>query len=223
MILVKSGAKKTRQVRGNAWPRHLPSAPSATTRDSLAAAAPSWQKSPSLCQAVVDFIKIIRSIEEFLYEAMTWLLFYPRTLWRCVRHPDWIIAYTDKELGETPGEQFTDLISPPLFLIISVVVAHGLEWALGERLPTTSSPLVAEIVASEQNLLIFRALLFSVFPLVMAAGLLHTRGTPIDRDTLRSPSSCSAISPRRLPSPPLRPWRSCARTARPTKSSGVCC
>jgi len=26
----------------------------------------------------MDFVKIIRSIEEFLYEAMTWLLFYPR-------------------------------------------------------------------------------------------------------------------------------------------------
>jgi len=135
----------------------------------------------------MDFLKLVRSIEEFLYEAMTWLLFYPRTLWRCVRNPDWIIAYTDKELGESPGEQFTDLMSPPLFLIISIVIAHGLELALGQRLPATTSPLVSQIAASEQNLLIFRALMFSVFPLVMAAGLLHTRGTPIDRETLRSP------------------------------------
>jgi hypothetical protein len=142
---------------------------------------------PSLGKRSVDFLKIIRSIEEFLYEAMTWLLFYPRTLWRCVRHPDWIIAYTDKELGESPGEQFTDLISPPLFLIISIVVAHGVELSLGNRLQPSNSRLVNEIAASEQNLLVFRALIFSVFPLVMAAGLLHTRGTPIDRATLRSP------------------------------------
>ena len=135
----------------------------------------------------MDFVKIIRSIEEFLYEAMTWLLFYPRTFWRCVTHPDWIIAYTDKELGETPGEQFTDLISPPLFLIISIVIAHGVEVALGNRLPRTSMPLLNQITASEENLLIFRAILYSVFPLVMATGLLHTRGTPIDRETLRSP------------------------------------
>ena len=51
----------------------------------------------------------------------------------------------------------------------------------------SNSRLVNEIAASEQNLLVFRALIFSVFPLVMAAGLLHTRGTPIDRATLRSP------------------------------------
>ena len=135
----------------------------------------------------MDFVKIIRSIEEFLYEAMTWLLFYPRTFWRCVSNPDWIIAYTDKELGESPGEQFTDLISPPLFLIISIVIAHGVEVALGNRLPTANSQLLNRIAASEENLLIFRALLYSVFPLVMAAGLLHTRGIPIDRETLRSP------------------------------------
>ncbi len=135
----------------------------------------------------MDFLKIIRSVEELLYEAMTWLLFYPRTLWRSVRHPDWIIAYTDRELGESPGEQFTDLISPPLFLILSILVAHGLEAGLGVRLQPTSSQLVNQMATSEQNLLISRALLFSVFPLVMAAGLLHTRGTPIDRGTLRNP------------------------------------
>jgi hypothetical protein len=135
----------------------------------------------------MDFLKIIRSVEELLYEAMTWLLFYPRTFWRCVRNPDWIIAYTDKELGESPGEQFTDLISPPLFLIISIVIAHGVEVSLGNRLQLSNSQVVNQIAASEQNLLAFRALLFSVFPLVMAAGLLHTRRTPIDRNTLRSP------------------------------------
>jgi hypothetical protein len=104
-----------------------------------------------------------------------------------VTHPDWIIAYTDKELGESPGEQFTDLISPPLFLIMSVVIAHGVEVALGNRLPRTNMQLLNQITASEENLLIFRAILYSVFPLVMAAGLLHARGTPIDRATLRSP------------------------------------
>jgi hypothetical protein len=135
----------------------------------------------------MDFLKIIRSLEEFLYEAMTWLLFYPRTFWRCVCHPDWIIAYTDRELGESPGEQFTDLISPPLFLIISVLIAHGIELLLRNRLQASTSPVFNAIAASEQSLLLFRALLYSVFPLVMSAGLLHARGTPINRETLRSP------------------------------------
>ena len=135
----------------------------------------------------MDFLKIIRSVEELLYEAMTWLFFYPRTLWRCLRHPDWTIAYTGKELGETPGEQFTDLISPPLFLIISIVIAHGIGLSLGVRLQQDDAHIIGKILESQENLLIFRTLIYSVFPLVMSAGLLHARGTPIDRDTLRSP------------------------------------
>jgi hypothetical protein len=35
----------------------------------------------------MEFLKFIRSLEELLYEVMTWLLFYPRTLWRVLRHP----------------------------------------------------------------------------------------------------------------------------------------
>jgi hypothetical protein len=135
----------------------------------------------------MDFLKIIRSIEELLYEAMTWILFYPRTLWRCLRHPDWITGYTDKELGETPGEQFTDMISPPLFLIISIIIAHGVGMALGMRLHAGNGQALQAITGNVENLLAFRALFFSIFPLAMAAGLLHTRGQPIDRNTLRSP------------------------------------
>ena len=35
----------------------------------------------------MDFVKILRAFEEFLYEVLTWLLFYPRTLWRVTRRP----------------------------------------------------------------------------------------------------------------------------------------
>ena len=135
----------------------------------------------------MDFLKIVRSIEELLYEAMTWLLFYPQTLWRCLRNPDWIIAYTDKELGESPGEQFTDMISPPLFLILSIGIAHGIGLWLGARMPTAGGSFVHAITADIENLLIFRALFFAAFPLAMSAGLLHARGIRIDRNTLRSP------------------------------------
>lgn len=135
----------------------------------------------------MDFLKIIRSFEELLYEAMTWLLFYPRTLWRCLIHPDWIIAYTDKELGEKPGEQFVDTISPPLFLIMSIALTYGIGLALGARVQTGDSDTLRAITANVENLLAFRALFLSMFPIVMAAGLLHTRGQPIDRNTLRSP------------------------------------
>ena len=86
----------------------------------------------------LDFMKIVRSIEELLYEAITWLLFYPLTLWRCVRHPGTLTAYTTEELQDAPDQQFTENISPPLFLMLSVLVAHLVELSLGLRTDATA-------------------------------------------------------------------------------------
>ena len=33
----------------------------------------------------MDLLKILRSFEEFLFEAVSWLVFYPLTLWRILR------------------------------------------------------------------------------------------------------------------------------------------
>ena len=38
-------------------------------------------------QMDMDFLKIVKSIEELLYEVMAWLVFYPKTLWRVIAHP----------------------------------------------------------------------------------------------------------------------------------------
>lgn len=35
----------------------------------------------------MDFMKIPKSLEEFLYEVMTWLVFYPRKMWLALRRP----------------------------------------------------------------------------------------------------------------------------------------
>ena len=35
----------------------------------------------------MDFLKLLRSLEEFLYELCTWFLFFPRTLYRVIVYP----------------------------------------------------------------------------------------------------------------------------------------
>lgn len=45
----------------------------------------------------MDFIRLIRSLEELLYEGMTWLVFYPRTMVRIVAHPDAATRYSEDE------------------------------------------------------------------------------------------------------------------------------
>jgi hypothetical protein len=75
----------------------------------------------------VDFLRIVRSLEDLLYEVMTWLVFYPRTLWRILAHPAETLRYSDAEQGDAPEEQYTDTLSPPLFLMLTVLLAHGVE------------------------------------------------------------------------------------------------
>lgn len=137
----------------------------------------------------MHFFQIIRSIEELLYEAVTWLLFYPLTLWRCLTKPLEVMRYTTEELQEAPDERFTESISPPLFLMLSVLVAHAIELALGVRSEEIESngEFVKVIVGSEQNLLLFRSFVFALFPLVMATGVLRRKGLKLDRETLKGP------------------------------------
>lgn len=137
----------------------------------------------------MNFFQIIRSVEELLYEAVTWLLFYPVTLWRCLTQPLEVMRYTTEELQEEPNTRFTESISPPLFLMLSVLVAHAVERALGVKIEELDSTgeFARQIVTSEQNLLLFRSFMFALFPLVMATGVLRRKGLMLDRETLKGP------------------------------------
>ena len=135
----------------------------------------------------MEFLKFIRSLEELLYEVMTWLVFYPRTLWRVLRHPLALAAQAEAEMSEKAEDQFIDLVSPPLFLMLSILLAHALEIGLHANLVSFTSGMSKEVLSSDTNLLIFRAVTFSLFPLLMASGLLRRQRREIDRQTLRRP------------------------------------
>ena len=44
----------------------------------------------------MDFMKLIESLDEALYSVMSWLLFYPLTLWRTIVQPLNMMAYADQ-------------------------------------------------------------------------------------------------------------------------------
>jgi hypothetical protein len=138
----------------------------------------------------MNFFQIIRSLEDLLYEVMGWLIFYPRTLWRCIMKPGQIMTYTIEELRETTEDRFADLLSPPLFLMLSLLIAHSIERALGltvEEATEALGEVGRTIVSSEQNLLLYRSFLFALFPLVAAVGLIRRKGVALNRVTLRGP------------------------------------
>ena len=143
----------------------------------------------------MDFMKVLKSLEELLYELVSWLVFYPLTLWRSVISPLSMMRYADLELDDRPEDQYDDVISPPLFLLITLLLAQ----AVSTLMPRGAAETAAEaaLTASDTNLLIARGVIFGIFPLTMAVTLLVSKGIRITRNTLRPPffSQCYVAAP----------------------------
>lgn len=135
----------------------------------------------------MDFLKILRSIEELLYEVISWLVFYPKTLWMTATGPLRTMAYSDREQRDRPEQQYLETLSPPMFLVLSILIAWGIERAAHLSLPASQTDLGRMIQASSQNLLIFRALAYSLFPLLFATAGLKIEGRQLNRESLRAP------------------------------------
>ncbi|PYB77891.1 permease [Rhizobium wuzhouense] len=143
----------------------------------------------------MDFMKVLKSLEELLYELVSWLVFYPLTLWRAVVSPLSMMRYADLELADRIEDQYDDVISPPLFLLITLLIAQG----VSTLIPRTAAEATAEaeLAASDTNLLIARGVIFGIFPLAMAVTLLVSKRAKVTRNALRPPffSQCYVAAP----------------------------
>ncbi|MCX8573066.1 permease, partial [Aminobacter sp. MET-1] len=98
-------------------------------------------------------MKLLKSLEELLYELVSWLVFYPITMWRCVAAPLTMMRYADTELADRPEDQYDDTLSPPLFLLITLLLSQGVSGAL----PSVYDPGIgSKELGSVSNLLIAR-------------------------------------------------------------------
>ncbi|WP_122464614.1 hypothetical protein [Brevundimonas lutea] len=135
----------------------------------------------------MNVLTILRSVEELLYEVISWLLFYPRTLLKTLLGPLKIMSYSDREQADKPEKQYLETLSPPLFLVLSILVSHIVELAFGFDIPTETNEIGEVVTSSDQTLLAFRALLFSMYAVVFAWLALRLAGKRIDREILRAP------------------------------------
>src|ERR1700754_714156 len=126
----------------------------------------------------MDFMRILQSLEEFLYEIMGWLVFYPRALWRTLRHPVAVAVYTGQQLEQPRDEQFTEMVSPPLMLILTIVLAHVIELGTHRAAATIDSVLGRELFSSEQAIIVTRSIVFCLFGLFGAMGMLRYQRQP---------------------------------------------
>ena len=134
----------------------------------------------------MPFLIFLKSFEVLLFEIMSWLVFYPRTLWRSIRHPMRMMERAEAELKLPPADQFKDLLSPPIFLLLTVVAANGIEVAI-----VGSSPLIdngvglASMITDNTSLILFRLVVFASLPMISAVFALVAMRRPVDRDTLQ--------------------------------------
>jgi hypothetical protein len=135
----------------------------------------------------LELLKILRSLEEFLYEAIIWLVMFPRTMWRVVRAPLAMDVYARREINEKLENQFTDSMSPPLFLLLTIGLGHVIALAFHIKSEVHGNAIGRAIFGSQENLLIYRAVGFSIWALVFSSGMLRRTRVRLDRETLRAP------------------------------------
>lgn len=134
----------------------------------------------------MPFLIFLKSFEVLLYEVMSWLVFYPRTLWRSVRHPLTLMERTEDELKLPPAEQFRDLVSPPIFLLLTVVAANGIEVAVVGNNPLIDDGIgLAAMITDNTSLILFRLVVFASLPVISGVFALAVMRRPLDRDTLQ--------------------------------------
>lgn len=128
----------------------------------------------------MDFMNLLRSAEQLLYEVVSWLVFYLLTLWRCLKHPLVMIGYAERELRKPTEAQFQDALSPPIFLFLTLLLVHLIQTGLFRN-----SVVLSGVLGDTRNLLVFRAVSFSLFPMLL--GLQHVRlaGLRLSREMLR--------------------------------------
>lgn len=137
---------------------------------------------------VMDVFNFAKSIEEFIYDLVMWIIFYPYTLARILLRPRVMMDYVAHEIVRDDGRRFDNGISPPLFLLLSIVLAWlASPMSLGEIKSATSGDLGRMATDSTTNLIVFRLLIYCSFPLIGA--LIYEWRTPggISREAFRVP------------------------------------
>ncbi|URK88384.1 hypothetical protein LP421_14130 [Rhizobium sp. RCAM05350] len=136
----------------------------------------------------MDVFNIAKSIEKFIFELLMWLIFYPYTLFRVIFQPNSMMEYARHETARDEAVSFESGMKPAIFLFLSIVIAAYIAPVHKEELAAMNSTQAGQyITASWVNLLFFRMLIYSIFPIV--AALIYDLATPgqVTRKSLQIP------------------------------------
>ena len=152
----------------------------------------------------MDLIKLLRSVEELIYEVALWVLLYPRTLAQALFFPSWIQPYVAGEWLRDERDRFDGFLSPPLVLAVSVMIPFVI--FLDSMQPMRARPSASDgqtlrtTLSSPQNLYVYYLIGTVTAPLGFAWALTSERRQRISRVTLKRHfyAQCLIASPMAL-------------------------
>lgn len=129
----------------------------------------------------MDLMALVRSIEELLYEILSWFIFLPLTLWYCIRFPLRMMRFGASEIADVSEHRFAEALSPPILMFLTIGILHLFDG----RIAGPQNALVSWLTEDDRNLLVFRAVVFSLLPLLLASVDLRLKRSALTRETLR--------------------------------------
>ncbi|MCK6581787.1 MAG: hypothetical protein L6Q49_01670 [Anaerolineales bacterium] len=144
----------------------------------------------------MDFAKLLKSVEDAVYEVMVWLLLLPKTLIRATFRPRWAMKYIDEEWEKKPDERFDEYLSPVML------------WLLSAVLPMTTIFILAspDISSADDFLKVLSNRIYQVtfymmlIPFIYIVGVEWLNKNPVKRSSLKVSfyRHCYALAPAQI-------------------------
>jgi hypothetical protein len=129
----------------------------------------------------MDFVKMIQSLQDLVFEIVVWVLLLPKTFFRALLRPDLMVKYVNSEFQKEPEKQFDEFVPPVLFYLMLAVIPAALYTWTGQGAAEESEPLFG---LTENNVLmsVLTTLISLLIYLVWIEGL---NKRPLRRSGLR--------------------------------------
>lgn len=80
----------------------------------------------------MDFLKLIQSLQDLIFEVVVWALLIPKTIIRTIFRPRWMVQYVNQEFEKPEEKQFDEYMPPGLFFLAMAVIPSALlTWMQG--------------------------------------------------------------------------------------------
>ncbi len=136
----------------------------------------------------MDVFNIGKSIEKLIFELLMWLIFYPYTLIRVIFQPNHMMAYARTESLRDENVSFDSGMKPSIFLFLSIVIAAFIAPVSQTELAAAGQTATGQYIsASWLNLIFFRVVIYSIFPITSALIYDMITPGPVTRLSLQIP------------------------------------